>query len=78
MMRWAVTLVLERDDRSWSLENVPTRATRALMTELAATYPERVAFGVFDSVDYLLSSLSGYIVFDGELACKLYILALVN
>ena len=62
MMRWAVTLVLERDDRSWSLENVPTRATRALMTELAATYPERVAFGVFDSVDYLLSSLSGYIV----------------
>lgn len=52
MMRWAVTLVLERDDRSWSLENVPTRATRALMTELAATYPERVAFGVFDSVDY--------------------------
>ena len=36
MMRWAVTLVLERGDRSWSLENVTTKATRALMTELAA------------------------------------------
>ena len=52
MMRWAVTLVLERGDHSWSLENVSTKATRALMTELAAIYPERVAFGVFDSVDY--------------------------
>jgi hypothetical protein len=52
MMRWAVRLALERGDHSWSLENVPTRATRALMTELVAAHPDRVAFGVFDSADF--------------------------
>ena len=45
---------LERDDRSssWSLENVSTKATRTLMTELVTAHPERVAFGVFDSADF--------------------------
>ena len=52
MMRWAVTLVLERGDHSWSLENVSTKATRTLMTELVTAHPERVAFGVFDSADF--------------------------
>jgi len=52
MLRWAVRLVLERNERSWSLENVPTKATRALMVELAAADPERVAWGVFDSADF--------------------------
>ena len=52
MIRWAVRLVLERNDHSWSLENVPTKATRILMAELVAAHPERVAFGVFDSADF--------------------------
>ena len=52
MIRWAVHYVLGRNDCSWSLENVPTKATRALMAELVAAHPERVAFGVFDSADF--------------------------
>ena len=52
MIRWAVELVLERGDHSWSLENVATRATRALFSELEAAYPERVAWAVFDSADF--------------------------
>ena len=41
MIRWAVEFVLERGDHSWSLENVATRATRALFSELEAAYPHR-------------------------------------
>ena len=52
MIRWAVHYVLGRNDCSWSLENVPTKATRALMAELVAAHPERVAYGVFDSADF--------------------------
>ena len=52
MIRWAVEFVLERGDHSWSLENVATRATRALFSELEAAYPERVAWAVFDSADF--------------------------
>ena len=52
MLRWAVHYVLGRNDCSWSLENVPTKATRAFMAELVAAHPERVAYGVFDSADF--------------------------
>ena len=52
MMRWAVEFVLGRGDHSWSLENVVTAATRALLTELAAKYPDKVAFGLFDSAEF--------------------------
>jgi DNA (cytosine-5)-methyltransferase 1 len=52
MIRWAVSLALGRNDRSWSIENVSTKATRTLMTELVAAHPKRVAFGVFDSADF--------------------------
>ena len=52
MIRWAVELVLQRGDHSWSLENVATRATRALFSELEAAHPERVAWAVFDSADF--------------------------
>ena len=52
MIRWAVELVLERGDSSWSLENVATKATRALLSELQAAHPERVAFALFDSADF--------------------------
>lgn len=45
-------IVLERGDHSWSLENVATRATRALFSELEAAHPERVAWAVFDSADF--------------------------
>lgn len=43
---------MERNDCSWSLENVPTRDTRALMAELAAAHPNCVAYGVFNSADF--------------------------
>ena len=52
MIKWAVQLVLERGDHSWSLEQVPTKATRSLMTELATARPEQIAYGVFDSADF--------------------------
>jgi site-specific DNA-cytosine methylase len=52
MIRWAVELVLERKDSSWSLENVATKATKAILSELQAEYPERVAFALFDSADF--------------------------
>ena len=52
MIRWAVHFVLDRNDCSWSLENVPTKATRALMAELADAHPNRVAYGVFNSADF--------------------------
>lgn len=52
MIKWAVQLVLERGDHSWSLEQVPTKATRSLITELATAHPEQIAYGVFDSADF--------------------------
>jgi len=52
MIRWAVQFVLERGDQSWSLENVATKSTRTLFSELEAAYPEQVAWGVFDSADF--------------------------
>ena len=52
MIRWAVSFALGRNDHSWSIENVSTKATRTLMTELVAAHPKRVAFGVFDSADF--------------------------
>ena len=52
MIHWAVNYVLGRNDCSWSLENVPTKATRALMAELVAAHSDRVAYGVFDSADF--------------------------
>ena len=44
MIRWAIELVLERGDSSWSLENVATKETKAILTELQAACPERVAY----------------------------------
>ena len=52
MLRWAVEFVLDRGDFSWSVENVVTAATRALLTELVAAHPEKVAFGLFSSADF--------------------------
>lgn len=52
MIKWAVRLVLGRGDHSWSLEQVPTKATRSLMTELVTAHPEQISYGVFDSADF--------------------------
>ena len=51
-MRWCLDLVLERGDLSWSLENVSTPATRALLTEFADRFADRVAWASLDAADY--------------------------
>ena len=52
MLRWAIDLVLERGDHSWSLENVSTPATRAVLIEYARQYPDRVAFATLDAAEF--------------------------
>ena len=51
-MRWAVELLLARGDASWSLENVSTPATRALLSEYAGRFPDRVAWATLDAADF--------------------------
>lgn len=51
-MRWALDLVLERGDQLWSLENVSTPATRALLTEFADRFADRVAWATLDAADF--------------------------
>ena len=52
LLRWALDLVLERGDHSWSLENVSTPTTRAVLAEYRAQHPERVAFATLDAADF--------------------------
>ena len=52
MLRWCVDLVLRRGDESWSLENVSTIQTRALLQEYVDRYPHKVAFATFDAADF--------------------------
>jgi DNA (cytosine-5)-methyltransferase 1 len=52
MLRWALDLVLERGDDSWSLENVSTPKTRALLAEYRTRLPDRVAFATLDAADF--------------------------
>jgi len=52
MLRWALDLVLERGDHSWSLENVSTPKTREVLTDYAARFPEKVAFATLDAADF--------------------------
>lgn len=52
MLRWALDLVLERGDHSWSLENVSTPTTRAVLAEYRAQYPDRVAYATLDAADF--------------------------
>ena len=51
-LRWALDLVLERGDHSWSLENVSTPKTREVLTDYAARFPEKVAFATLDAADF--------------------------
>ena len=52
MLKWALDLVLERGDYSWSLENVSTVQTRALLQEYTDRYPDHVAHATLDAVDF--------------------------
>ena len=52
MLRWALDLVLERGDHSWSLENVSTPSTRAVLAEYTTRFPGRVAFATLDAADF--------------------------
>lgn len=52
VMRWALDLVLERGDFSWSLENVSTPTTRAVLVEYTNRFPGRVHFATFDAADF--------------------------
>ena len=52
MLRWALDLVLERGDRSWSLENVSTPRTREVLAEYAARFPGRVGFATLDGAEF--------------------------
>ena len=52
MLRWALDLVLERGDHSWSMENVSTPTTRAVLAEYAARFPGRVGFATLDAAEF--------------------------
>jgi site-specific DNA-cytosine methylase len=52
MLRWALDVVLERGDHSWSLENVSTPTTRAVLTEYADRFPGRVGFATLDAAEF--------------------------
>ena len=51
-LRWALELVLGRGDYSWSVENVSTIKTRALLQEYVDRHPERVAFASLDAAEF--------------------------
>ena len=51
-LRWALDLVLQRGDHSWSIENVSTPMTRAVLTEYAERFPDRVGFATLDAVEF--------------------------
>ena len=52
MLKWCLDLVLTRGDYSWSLENVSTIQTRALIQEYAEKHPRRVSYATLDAVDF--------------------------
>ena len=52
MLEWAIDLLLERREHSWSLENVSTPVTRKVLAGWKARFPERVDFASFDAADF--------------------------
>ena len=52
MLKWCLDLMLARGDYSWSLENVSTIQTRALLQEYAEKYPRHVSYATLDAVDF--------------------------
>ena len=51
-LQWSLDLVLERGDFSWSLENVSTIQTRALLQKYVDRDPGRVAYATLDACDF--------------------------
>ena len=51
-LRESLAFVLERGDASWSIENVSTPTTRALLEEYATADPKRVAYCTLDAADF--------------------------
>lgn len=52
MLRWALDLVIQRGDYSWSIENVSTPSTRGLLAEYTKRFPDRVAFATLDAAEF--------------------------
>ena len=52
LLRWTLDLVLKRGDYSWSLENVSTPQTRAVLNEYVARFPKLVAFTTLDAAEF--------------------------
>ena len=52
LLRWTIDLVLRRGDHSWSIENVSTPATRAVLSEYVDRFPNKVAFATLDAAEF--------------------------
>lgn len=52
MIRWALDLVMERGDFSWSLENVSVPRTREVLAEYAARFPELIGWTTLDAAEF--------------------------
>ena len=52
LLRLSLNLVLERGYTSFSLENVSTVTTKALLDEYVASHPTRIAYATFDAADF--------------------------
>lgn len=52
MLKWALDLVLERGDHSWSLENVSTPKTREVLAEYTDRFPAHVSYATLDAADF--------------------------
>ena len=52
LLRLSLDLVLDKGYSNWSLENVSTTTTRALLDGYVERHPERIAYATFDAADY--------------------------
>ena len=52
MVRFSLDLVVEKGYSNWSLENVSTTQTRALLDEYCERYPDKMAYATLDAADY--------------------------
>ena len=52
LLRFSLDLVLDKGYSNWSLENVSTITTRALLDDYVQRHPERITYATFDAADY--------------------------
>ena len=52
MVRFSLDLVVEKGYANWSLENVGTTQTKALLEEYVSQYPDLIAYTILDAADY--------------------------